>query len=329
MKFYDILLTIGNMCKLGPAKRHNKTSDGFLPSDEDLKNAKKYSRVMIFGVDGAGDYFNKCEVPNFDRIFGHGSRSFTALSQFPTISAQNWGSVLHGVTYQTHKVTNEIAAAMNFVNKDLPSVYRVCAEARPGTVSASIVNWYPINKGIVENKVPGLYKINAGEIYKGPSDDEAIDRTACEQIIEFIQDKDPVIMYTHLDGPDHGGHSYGYGTPEYITAVQHADELVGRIYDAYCEKGWKDDTLFILVTDHGHVCKKRKDGTTYGGHGGWTDSEKYVTLAVAGGLGDVIDGMMGQASTMDVASIALYGLGIKQPAVYESRVPKNVFTTLK
>ncbi len=329
MKIYDILLTIGNMFKLRPAKERNKITDGFLPTEEDLKGAKKYSRVMIFGVDGAGDYFSKCSVPNFDRIFGHGSRTFSALSQFPTISAQNWGSILHGLTFQSHKLTNEIAATMNFVRKDQPSIFRVCAESHPGSTYASIVNWYPINKGIVENKIEGLYKINAGELYKGPSDDEAVDRVACEQIISFIQDKDPRILYTHLDGPDEGGHSHGYGTPEYVASVQHADELVGKIYDAYVERGWGEDTLFILVTDHGHVCKKRKDGTTFGGHGGWTDSEKYVTIAVAGGLGDIIDGEMGQAGTLDVASIALYALGEKQPDVYESRVPKNVFSTLK
>ena len=329
MKFYDILLTIGNMGKLRPAKKRNKITDGFLPTEKDLAGAKKYSRVMIFGIDGAGDYFSKCDVPNFDRIFGHGSRTFSALSQFPTISAQNWGSVLHGLTFQTHKLTNEVAATMNFVRKEMPSIFRVCAKQKPGCTMASIVNWYPINKGIVENNVEGLYKINAGEIYKGPNDDEAVDRTACEQIVSFIQEHDPAILYTHLDGPDHGGHSYGYGTPEYVTSVQHADELVGKIYDAYCERGWKDDTLFILVTDHGHVCKKRKDGSTFGGHGGWTDSEKYVTLAVAGGLGDIIDGKMGPAGTLDVASIALYALGLEQPTVYESRVPKNVFNTLQ
>ncbi len=329
MKFYDILLTIGNYIKIYPAKKRNKITEGFLPTDADLANAKKYSRVMIFGADGAGDYFCKCNTPNFNRIFAHGSRTFTGLSQFPTISAQNWGSVLHGVTYQKHKLTNEVAATMNFVNKDLPSIFRICGERHPDKTFASIVNWYPINKGIVENDVPGLYKVSGGELYKGPSDTKATDKAVCDEIISFIRDKDPMILFTHLDTPDHGGHTYGYGTPGYIEHVEYSDELLGKVYDAYCEKGWKDDTLFILVTDHGHVCRTRKDGSAFGGHGGWTDSEKYVTLAVAGGLGDIVDGQMGPAGTLDVASIALYALGEKQPEVYESRVPKNVFNTLK
>ena len=306
------------------AAGRNAQTKGVLPNDDDIKNAVRYDRVMIFGIDGAGDYFSKCDVPNFDRVFGSGAKTFTARSQWPTISAENWTAVLHAVPFQLHKTTNQIAASHSFTNVKYPSVFKVYAERHPDAVTASVVNWYPINKGIVEDDIPGNYKINAGEHYKGPNDDEAVDRTAVDLILDFIKDNDPKILYTHLDGPDHGGHSCGYGTEGYIQSVKNVDVLIGKIYDAYCEKGWKDNTLFILITDHGHV---NRNG--HGGHGGWTESERNVTLAVAGGLGNIKNGAIGPAGTVDVSSIALYGLGEKQPDSWTGRVPEGIFTTLK
>ena len=216
------------------------------------------------------------------------------------------------------------AAARAFTNEAYPSVFKVYGERHPDLVTASIINWYPINKGIVEDDIPGNYKINAGEFYKGPNDDEAVDRTAVEKILEFIEDKDPKILYTHLDGPDHGGHQHGYGSEGYVKSVINVDKLLGVIYDAYCKKGWGDNTLFVLITDHGHV---NKNG--HGGHGGWTESERNVTLAVAGGLGNIIHGEIGSAGTVDVSSIVLYGLGEKQPDSWWGRVPKGIFNTLE
>ena len=93
------------------------------------------------------------------------------------------------------------------------------------------------------------------------------------------------------------------------------------MYDAYVEKGWADDTLFILVSDHGH----KLEG---GGHGGETIEEKNVTFAVAGDKGNIIKGTMGKFVTQDLAAVVMYGLGVKQPDTWEARVPENLFNTL-
>ncbi len=304
------------------AKIHNGARAGKVPTEADLKKAKKYSRVVIFGVDGAGDYFRCCDVPNFKRLYENGATSFVSLSQFPTISAQNWCSVLHGLKFQTHRVTNESAASQNFTRTQYPSVFKVCADRHPDWKFASFVNWYPINKGIVEN-MSNLRKLNGREMYTGDdSNDDIIDGIVCDETVAYVRDKahDPKILYLHFDGPDEAGHAYGYGTPEYKKAVEKSDEYIGKIYDAYVNNGWGDDTLFITVSDHGHKLTR--------GHGGWNIHERQVTIAVSGGLGNVKKGSFGVASTLDVASIVLYALGEKQPDVYESVVPDGVFSDL-
>ncbi len=313
--------------KLGLSALRNLPSTGFLPTAEQAERATCYKRVVIFGVDGAGDYFNKCDVPNFRRIYESGSVTYTALSQFPTISAQNWTSVLHGVRYQTHRITNEIAAVVPYSKNKYPSLFKVYSLSHPEAKFASVVNWFPINRGIVEVGIKGMKKINAGAVVKGEKTTDRIDETVVSEVKRYISENDPTILFTHFDGPDHAGHAHGYGSKEYEKAVQKADTYLGEIFDAYRKNGWDKDTLFITVSDHGHVIPK--DEKSGGGHGGWTETERNVTIAVSGGLGDIIPGNMGASSTLDVASIALYALGETQPDSWESRVPENIFNTLK
>ncbi len=56
-----------------------------------------YKNVFIIGVDGAGRFIKDADTPNFDRIFGNGAVDYTALTEVPTDSGPNWGSILTGV----------------------------------------------------------------------------------------------------------------------------------------------------------------------------------------------------------------------------------------
>ena len=59
--------------------------------------SRKYSHVIVIGVDGAGAWFKDADTPNFDRIFAKGAVTYRALSSKPTISAECWGLMLIGV----------------------------------------------------------------------------------------------------------------------------------------------------------------------------------------------------------------------------------------
>ena len=307
----------------------NRYSQGTVPSDSDLKALKDsgqvYEHVVIFGVDGAGGYFGETDTPNFDKIFKDGSVTYKGMSQFPTISAQNWGSMIHGVRCQKHKITNDLAANQNYSDTKYPSFFKVYGERHPDAEMASIVNWGPINKGIVEHNIPGMYTKDAKVYYPDAKGDEAVDEAVCDLVIDFVKTKKSEIVFMQFDGVDgagHDGNNMGYGAPEFEAAVKHIDVLMGKIYQAYCDRGWKDNTLFICVSDHGHECKKG------GGHGSNNPTVRNVTVAVAGGKGNVIKGEPGTVITQDIASIVLYALGEKQPDSWDSKVPKNMFKGL-
>ena len=56
-----------------------------------------FKHVVIIGVDGGGAFFKDTYTPNMDAIFADGSFTYDWRAVSPSISAQNWGAMLHGV----------------------------------------------------------------------------------------------------------------------------------------------------------------------------------------------------------------------------------------
>ena len=131
--------------------------------------------------------------------------------------------------------------------------------------------------------------------------------------------KAPTLMFVQLDDVDHAAHTYGGFSEEYYAAVEKMDVNLGRIYDAIESRGLMENSLFIVVADHGE---------TAGGHGGQTVEESSAVLAVAGK--SVNKGLLPEdVHNRDVSAIALYALGIEQPAAFISGVPAGLFGTAR
>lgn len=280
------------------------------PSDNDSNenevpeemNRYLYKRVVLIGVDGAGAFFRDTDTPCIDEIFENGAISYNVLTSNPTISAQCWGSMLHGVTPGAHRLTNAIVGERAYpADSPYPSVFRVIRENNPDATLASFTHWYPINIGIIEDGL-GVHK------------DSATDAPLTEKICDYVKKNDPTLLFVQFDEVDHAGHSAGYGTQTHLDQITATDELIGKIYDAYDEMGYLEDTLFIVTADHG--------GTGLS-HGGLSDAEKYVMLAATGKTvenGEIID-----MEIRDCASVILYALGYEQPDSWTGRVPSGLF----
>ena len=262
-----------------------------------------YDKVYILGVDGAGNFFTKTDTPNIDRIFKDGAYNHYMLTAIPTISAQCWGSLLHGVTPQAHRFTNGLVGDFPVPdNFPFPSRFKVTRDAFPDATLASVSNWNPINTGIIEN---GL-----GMIKETGNDDEV-----CEKVCEILENNDPKLLFVQFDSVDGAGHHYGYGTEGHLRQITAVDALIGRIYDTAVRCGRMDNTLLIVTADHG--------GTPGGDHGDTTDGEKYVSYFVAGQ--SVVPGEFGEAEIRDTAAITAFAFGIEQPASWSSRIPDGLF----
>jgi len=270
---------------------------------------EKYRHVAVIGIDGMGNFNLRTETPELDRIFSRGAVNPAAISMNPTISAENWGAMLLGATPLVHKLTNGRVSNEKYTNDALPSVFRIIREADPDCYLASVVNWNTINHGIVEDGF-GVDKHTA------PNDGELT-----EIILECVKKK-PKFLFVQFDDVDGAGHSGGYGSKKHLEEIRRADSYTGRIYDAYKEAGILEDTLFIVIADHGGVRT---------GHGGYTDTEKYVYFAVTGK--GVKEGIIPYCETKDIAAVVLWALGLPLPVYNEegftSQVPENIWEGTK
>jgi hypothetical protein len=273
------------------------------PEPEIVVSKGAYKHVVIIGADGAGAYFKDTDTPRCDEIFKGQAVTYRSRMALPTMSAQGWASILHGVLPEFHGLTNDIIEKTPYpITSPYPSVFRVARAAMPDADLASFVEWNPINIGIVEN--------NLG-VEKGTGNDDA---EVTGKILTYLKGKTPTLMFVQFSSPDDIGEKYGFGTDIYLATVSTVDALIGRIYDQLKLKGILEDTLFIVTADHGGT------GTS---HGGDTDEEKYVFLGVAGktvGSSVIID-----AEGRDVAAIAAYALGLEFPETWTGRVPAGVF----
>ncbi len=265
-----------------------------------------YKRIVLFGVDGAGAFFREADTPNIDRIFKNGSRTYDGITALPSISAECWGSMLHGVDPSAHKMTNgsiQVKQAMS--DSRYPSFFRVIRENYPDAVLASFTTWSAINRGIIENDI-GVIKVNGDE------------RTVTDKAVEFVSNNEFDLLFVMYEEVDLKGHHNGYGSQRHLEEITQSDRYIGEIYDALEKRGMVEDTLFIVSPDHG--------GTIYGNHGGDTKEEMQIMIAVAGK--GVINGTMGGDEPVyvkSVAAIILYGMGLGIPETWTANVPLNLF----
>ncbi|MBO5420980.1 MAG: alkaline phosphatase [Clostridia bacterium] len=277
--------------------------------------SRKYSHVIVIGVDGAGSWFKDADTPNFDKIFENGAVTYSALSSKPTISAECWGSMLIGVGPEVHGLTNEIVSTVPYdVNSPFPSVFRKIREVYPDAVLGSYCDWNPITHGIVENNI-------------GVSHATAHDTELTPIVCDYIKENKPDFLFIHFDSVDGAGHGSGYGLPAFIKRIHEVDELIGDVYSSIEKAGIIEDTLFIVIADHGGA----NDENGRGSHGGWTDGEKYVTFAAAGK--GVNKTAVEEMNIRDLAAIVLYAMGIELPefdeAGWTSQIPEELFANYK
>ena len=272
---------------------------------------KRYEHVIVVGIDGAGAFIKDADTPNFDRIFGNGAVTYSALASNPTISAECWGSMLLGVGPEVHKLNNGIVSSTPYpVDSEFPSLFRRIRSRMPDAELGSFCDWNPITYGIVEND-------------QNVTSATARDTELTPMICDYIREKKPVFLFTQMDSVDGAGHKHGYGSPEHMQRIHEVDALLNDVYEAACDAGIIDSTLFMVITDHG--------GTPFDGkgasHGGWTDAEKLVTFAAAGKT--VNKCAIEDMNIRDLAAITLYALGIDAPEFDESgwtaQVPEGMF----
>jgi phosphopentomutase len=168
---------------------------------------------------------------------------------------------------------------------------------------ASFSCWEPINGKIVEPSC----RCHLGSM----PDPELV-----PAVVEYIQTRDPRLIFVQLDHIDAAGHRHGYGSAAYLEQIAQHDLYVGAIVEAIRDAGFYEESLILLVSDHGG--HERKHGTL--------DPQDMTIVwgcrgpGIAGGK--ALDGAV---NIVDTAAVVARALGLSRPPAWKAKVPTGVW----
>ncbi|KXN66455.1 alkaline phosphatase-like protein [Conidiobolus coronatus NRRL 28638] len=251
----------------------------------------KIERVIFLGLDGTGNFNTKINVPTINKLLQSGAYTNYASAMDPTWSAQNWGSMFHGVIPSKHGLTNAIAQTKPYPeDSPYPSVFKIIHDKTPNVKMASFAMWNAINDGIIEQSVP---------MYRDKTEPD-------DNIFPHMLD------YLHIDET---GHEHQWMSEEYIARYIKTDGYIKQILDTLDDMKIRDSTLIIMTADHG--------GVGYG-HGGTSDKERNIMWGV-NGPGIKSKKLKDKSVTnMDVGAIMLKALGYEVPSYFDSKFPSTL-----
>ncbi|MCU6707750.1 alkaline phosphatase family protein [Paenibacillus sp. J5C_2022] len=267
-------------------------------------------RVIIIGLDGAGNMVKDTETPNIDRLLAGGFVSYEARTVLPTISGECWGSMFHGVQPKLHGLTNEVADTQKYpLDSPYPSFMKLLRDAEPEPVIASLSAWQPINDGIIEEGAAN-YVANVHA-----------DRHHVQKVGELLETHpDFRLLFIQFDGIDGAGHAFGYGTPAYLDIIRETDGYIGDISSMLEQRGLLDGSLIIMLADHGG------GGADPNGHGSAHPQDVTIFWGCSGpGVSSAIAAE--DICITDTAAVAAYALGLEAPELWSGRVPQGLFRT--
>lgn len=273
-------------------------------------------RIILIGIDGMGiDGLMKASTPNIDELIYSGATSLRTRAVMPTVSGPNWGSHLLGAGPEQHGITSNgwttIEHSVEPTYKDgdgyFPSIFQLISEQLPEAKTSFFYDWKALGNFY------NLKNIDKVEFSKGYIE-------SFEKATPWILKNNPLFSFIYIGHPDEVGHSFKWGSKEYIKAIEDVDKSLGEFFSQLKQNGMFENTHFIVVTDHG--------GNDYG-HGGLSMDEIEIPWIIAG-PGVIKDRIIEQHNDVfNTASTIAYLLDIEQPYEWVGRPVLGAFQNEK
>ena len=251
-------------------------------------------KVLFIGLDGCrSDALNIANTPNMDALIENGlfiDNALCSINGQPTVSGPGWSSMITGVWYDKHGVSDNSFSGSNF--NQYPPFNVLLDEFEEVFHTASFIMWTPIYS----------------EIFNGTMDYNEIhttyDGSVAQGAADYMLTEELDILFLDFDHIDHAGHSYGFGTdiPEYINTIEDIDEYIGWVITAMETRSdfHNEEWLVIITSDH---------GGNINGHGGQTIEERTIPIILSSDYIDNIN-IPDQTYIVDIIPTLIEYLGI-------------------
>lgn len=271
------------------------------------KNLPKH--IILVGFDGFSSHSvnNGVNMPTLRKLMAEGSYTLQNRSVLPSSSAVNWASMFMGAGPELHGYTEwgsrtpELPSRVVNSDNRFPNIFGLYREKAPDAEIGYIYEWSGLN--YLVDTLAMSYRQQAEFTEETPD--------GCTSFaVNYIKEKKPNLCAVLYDQPDGAGHSKGWSSPEYMDKMTELDGYLARIVKAVEEAGMMDETVIMVVSDHGGIDK---------GHGGKTMNEMQTPIVLYGK--GIKKGHVIPESTMvyDIAGTLAYLLDVEQPQVWIAR----------
>lgn len=271
--------------------------------------------VVVIGLDGFNfdkDYILSNYI-NINDLILKGACTFHKRSVIPSSSAINWASTLMGVPPEMHGYTEwgsktpEVPSAKINENGIFPTVFSLCRNQFPFEETGCMFEWSGI-KYLIDT-------LSISFVKQLKPDVDSIESNV-EIICQYLQQNKPFFFFCQIDGIDHTGHTNGWYSEEYYSYIARVDHCIGLIIQTLKNAGIYDDTIIIIVSDHGG--HSNNHGTV-----NLLDMESPLIICGKG----IKNGYIIQEPVVqyDIAPTIAYLLGLKPYSYWRGKVISEIF----
>ncbi len=261
-------------------------------------------KVLLIGLDGIRvDILAEAHTPNIDRLIANGFFSDRAQTKVRTVSGPGWSSMLIGARTDKHLVNGNDFTGNDYAT--YPDFLTRLEQVNPEFNTFAVIDWAPL--GTTASGGPLISDAIDEKLFFDPGGADGYGRTDSLSVaaaVERLANQDIDAAFVYIGNTDEVGHATNSYAPEYRTAIEAADVLVGTLIAAVEERSTyaDEDWLILICTDHG----RRDDG----GHGGESEKERTIFF-LASGPSSVKGSPDVAPNIVDVAVTALTHLGLE------------------
>jgi len=258
--------------------------------------------VILIVIDGLRpDALLQANTPNLDGLMARGAYSLDAQSVMPSITLPAHMSMFHSVTPAVHKIEGNLWMPNGSLGHGIVDL--VHAE---GKNTAAFYTWEQLRDLWRPGAMNFAYFTN---IYSQPV--RNTDLEAARAAADYLPQAKPAFTFIYLGLVDEIGHRHGWMTPEYLEAVQNADNAIGHLLARLEGENLLESTAILVQADHGGHDRK---------HGQPIPEDMTIPWILAGpGIKRGLR-LQNPVSILDSAPTMAHLLGLEIPATWEGKV---------
>jgi predicted AlkP superfamily pyrophosphatase or phosphodiesterase len=245
-------------------------------------------KVVLFLVDGMRpDGLEQAHTPVMNKLMELGAYTLNARTVMPSMTLPCHMSLFHSVLPERHGVTTNIYTPQV---RPVSGLFEVIHQG--GLKAAAFYSWDELRDISRPGSLHTVFHLKDSQDPNGLGDTALIDLAK----IWFSQNAFD-FAYVYLGFTDNVGHEYGWMSGQYVQAIEHADQCIGRILESL-----PTGTTILVTSDHGG-----HDQT----HGTPSPEDMTIPLIIqnSGLKGQLKEGI----SIMDIAPTIAKVLELKPP----------------